>query len=978
MRAPVIVGREDELAKLGSRLIGDSSQLPHVFLIAGEAGIGKSALVGVFRQRAESAGAHVFIGECSSVEVGRPFGPLVEVLMRAQRAPQTRGVVERALADPDLPLPVLLPDRGARAPKATDPSERYRAHAAVLGMLLQMSRIRPLVVVIEDAHWADEATLDFLPYAVRRLGSERLLLLVTYRSDELHRLHPFVPVLDDLRRLGVVEELRLPALGRAETAAMIQQRLGLQQPPEAHVRDAIFERCEGNPYFTDEVLRTVKLDSEGVGAVVSDRPGGHGAIPASIRDALWTRLAVLDPPTRHIMQLAAIIGHRFDFDLLQRVSGASDDALLAALRVMVDAHVIEEAADAAGRSGYVFRHALMHEAVLGELLERQRRSFHRVVGLALEGLHAENPSPVAGELAFQFDAADDAPRACRYHDLAARLAESALAFRSASRHLQRAIARAPDDDRVLGDLEGRLASAARYGGNPALSVQACESALARMWQPGDERRRGSIHAILADAQWYLGNRTGADAAIAEAIGLLEPLGETAELALAYAISGARRSIAGDTAHAIEVGGKAIALARRLDVPDALGIALMTVGEARTVLGDRRGLDEIREAIDVGVRHGLAEVTLAAYGNLAIALRALGAPPAEARTAHEESAVIARRTGHYRDRFFSHDVDYLIADGKWDAALRETTEIGDTIWREATLLQVAVIHTLRIGPDALTSAAPHRARLLAAKDPQWVARAASFSAAALLVHDLGAALEFAEDLLASPNSSALTWGAATRISAIAAACELGDAGAKRTWIERTLADPRPVEARMATAARAFARAAATENVDEAIRHLDTAVPLLEGEILPLAEVVVRLRRAELRSAAPGRTDHAAAREDLAVVRNFAERAGAAWFLEDLRRWADAHGLRESAAGPDATNAVLTRREREIAGLVARGLTDREIATHLVIGQRTAEGHVAHILEKLGFRTRSEIATWSTKDQLAPPSTSASRKHVPTDT
>ena len=978
MRAPVIVGREDELAKLGSRLVGDSSQLPHVFLIAGEAGIGKSALVRLFRQRAESAGAQVFIGECTSVEVGRPFGPLIEVLTRAQRAPQTRAVVEQALADPDLPLPGLMPGRERRAPKTTDPSERYRAHAAVLGVLLQMSRIRPLVIVIEDAHWADEATLDLLPYAVRHLGAARLLLLVTYRSDELHRLHPFVPVLDELRRVGVVEELRLPPLGRAETAAMIQQRLGLKQPPDAQIRDAIFERCEGNPYFTDEVLRTVKVDSAGFGVMMSDRPGGHGAIPASIRDALWTRLAVLDPPTRNIMQLAAIIGHRFDFDLLQRVSGAADDALLAALRAMVDAHVVEEAADAAGRSGYVFRHALMHEAVLGELLERHRRSLHRVVGLALESMYADDLPAVTEELAFQFDAAEDAPRACRYHDLAARLAESAFAFRSASRHLQRAIARAPDDDRVLGDLEHRLASAARYGGNPALAVQACESALEHAVRSGDERRRGSIYAILADAQWYLGNRTGADAAIGEAIALLEPLGDTPELALAYAISGARRSIAGDSAQALDVGGKAIALARRLDVPDALGIGLMTVGEARAAFGDRGGLDQIREAVDVGLRHGLAEVTLAAYGNLVIALRALGASPAEPRRVHEESAVIARRTGHYRDRFFSHDVDYLIADGKWDAALREATEIGDTIWREATLLQVAVIHTLRIGPDALSSAAPHRDRLLAAKDPQWVARAASFSAAALLVHDVRSALEFAEDLVASPNSSALTWGAVTRISAIAAACELGDVDAKHTWIERTLADPRPVEARMGTAARAFAQAAATDNVEQAIRYLDTAVLLLEGEIHPLAEVIVRLRRAELHSATPGRADHGSARDDLAVVRNFAERAGATWFLQDLRRWADEHGLRESAARPDATTTVLTRREREIARLVARGLTDREIATHLVIAQRTAEGHVAHILEKLGFHTRSEIAAWSTKDQLAAQSTSASEKRVPTDT
>jgi DNA-binding CsgD family transcriptional regulator len=963
--AEEIVGREAELSLLELRL---REQLPKTVLVAGEAGIGKSALARAFQTRAAAAGAQVFVGDCTSVEVGRPFGPLAEVLFRAQREPRTRAVVQRALANPDLRLTAMLRGEVQQDRGATDPSENFRAHAALLAVLLELSRIRPLVVVLEDVHWADSATLEFLPYAVRKLESERLLFLVTYRSDELHRLHPLVPVLAELRRVNLVEELQLAPLGRAETAVMIQRGLGLPEPPDVPLLDAIFERCEGNPYFTQEVVRTLGQAQD------------PASVPASIRDTIWVRLARLDEQTRNIIRLAAVIGVRFDFELLQRVSGAADDVLVTAIGSAIDAHIVEGASDAKGRACYAFRHALTREVVLGETLEPQRRSLHRIVGLALEALYPDAPEVVADELAHHFDSAADRVRAVRYHELAAQRAMSMFAFKSASRHLERAVALAADDVEAVSRLELGLARAASLAGDPALAIRVCEHALTHTVGVGDARRRGEFYMVLSDARWWNADLAGVGAAITDAIAVLTPLGPSAELALANAMAAARTSLQGDAATSLELGEQAVALARRLDVPVALVTGLVAVGMAHAEVGRSDGIGLIREGIEIGLRHELVEPTMSAYGNLGMALLVLGAPPGERRAVHEESAVVARRFAHFRDRFRCHDVEWLIADGNWDAAVRESVEIRDGMWRASALLQVAMIHALREGPArALGEAAPHRERLARAGLPQWRARAASFSATALLTGDPRLALSFAEQLGQTSSSGAVTWTALTHIAAIVAAHQVGDAEAKSVWIERTLADPPPDKARMTQAARAFARAASRVPAEDGLDDLDESIALLEAEVLPLAEVIVRLWRADVRSRMPGRSARETASNDVAAVRAFAERVGATWFVGHLRRWSAERGVNGSRETAAPTKSPLTAREREIADLVAKGLTNKEIAARLVIADRTAEGHVEHILTKLGFRSRSQIATWSTEQQRgAPARTGATQRQVPTDT
>ena len=963
MRAQGIVGRDAELALLDRRL---NDQLPYTVLLAGEAGIGKSALARTFQMRAATAGTQVFVGECTSVEVGRPFGPLADVLLRAQREPRTRAVIQRALADPDLRLAALMRGEAQQGREATDPSESFRAHAALFAVLADLSRIRPLVVVLEDVHWADSATLEFLPYAVRKVESEHLLLIVTYRSDELHRLHPLVPVLAELRRLKLVEEVQLAPLGRVETAEMIRSGLGLKEPPDVQLLDAVFERCEGNPYFTQEVVRTLGQTRD------------PAAVPASIRDTIWVRLATLDERTRGIVQLAAIIGVRFDYELLQHVSGAADEILLAAIRAAIDANIVEDASDPTGRACYVFRHALTHEVVLAELLEPQRRSLHRTVGLALEQMHSDLPDAVAAELAHHFDAAADRIRAVRYHELAARRAMGIFAFKSASRHLERAVALAADDLELLGRLELDFARAADLAGDSALAIRVCEHALAHT--VGDERRRGEIHIVLSDARWWTADLAGVGAAITDAISVLAPLGPSPELALAYAMAAARTSLKGNAATSLEFGEQAVALARRLDAPVALVIGLVWVGMSNAEAGRNEGIVQIREAIEIGLRHELVEPTMSAYGNLGMALLVLGAPPDERRRVHAEAAAVSRRFAHFRDRFLCHDIEWLIADGNWDAAIRQSMEIRDPMWRASALLQVAMIHALRDGPaHALAEAAPLRERLLRAGLPQWRGRAASFSATALLTGDPLAALSFAEQLGPTAGASgAVTWTALTQIAAIVAADQLGDAAAKNFWVERTLADPPPDGARMTLAARAFARAASRIPVEAGLDQLDESVALLHGEVLPLAELIVRLWRAEARSRMPGRAALETAWNDVAAVQAFAERVGATWFLRHLTDWSKDHGLHDPRETVPPIAGLLSNREREIAGLVAQGLTNKEIATRLVIADRTAEGHVEHILNKLGFHSRSQIATWSTAQQLgSPPGTDGGRKRVPTD-
>ena len=354
-------------------------------LVGGEAGVGKTRLVGEVVAAARGNRATVLVGGC--VELGGegvPFAPLIEALRGFVRDLDEPGLARllpgHARSELARLLPELAPVAGpgvpvrscARSPVgshrrsgsagpalSTTPgpwSERGRLFELFLGLLERLGEERPAVLVVEDLHWADRSTRDLLAFLVRNLRHGRLLLLLTYRSDELHRRHPLRPFLAELDRGRRVERLELARFGRAEVAA---QLAGIQGAPvPAELAERIHARSGGNAFFVEELAAAAATDGE---------------LPPSLRDTLLARIELLAEPAQRVLGVAAASGTRVDHDLLAEVAGLPEPNLLSALRETVSAQVLLVDAD---DGTYGFRHALVKEAVYGELLPGERTRLH--------------------------------------------------------------------------------------------------------------------------------------------------------------------------------------------------------------------------------------------------------------------------------------------------------------------------------------------------------------------------------------------------------------------------------------------------------------------------------------------------------------------------------------------------------------------------------------------------------------------------
>jgi len=518
---PELVGRDGELATLDALLREAMAGPGRAVLVAGEAGVGKSAVLRAFAERARTAGTRVLVGECTEIEARQPFGPFVEIGSAAVRE-LSSGSEERLRSAGAVELLGVGPGRiTAWGTGPLDETERYRVHAAFAQLLGDLATRGPLVVAVEDLHWADEATLELFPYLARRMREHQVLLVGTYRSDELHRLHPLNHVLAELTRARLAEDVPLRRLTLEETGAVIRAALALSRPPTSEFRRALQERCQGNPFFIEEVLRALVERGD-----LSYRDGAWRrtkdvialAIPVSVRDAVQQRMRLLSPEAQRAMRVAAVIGQHFDFELLHRVTGLSETALLKALHSAVDSQLVEEGTATDSEEQYFFRHALTRESVLAELLQRERRLLHRAVGEAIEA--SPGAAACSEELAYHFDQARDHERALRYHELAAREAVRVFAFARAAQHLERAVELAEDYDPSLGELQLRLADAALQASDIPRAVRAAEEAHRLFKRAGDVRRSGATLSRLSMYRWQLGESGRASELAAEAVHLL--------------------------------------------------------------------------------------------------------------------------------------------------------------------------------------------------------------------------------------------------------------------------------------------------------------------------------------------------------------------------------------------------------------------------------------------------------------------------
>ncbi|HXV92319.1 MAG TPA: BREX system ATP-binding domain-containing protein, partial [Pseudonocardia sp.] len=470
-----LVGRRRELAALGAALDRAAAGRAGGVLLSGDAGVGKSRLAAEARARAAAAGFTVLTGRClDAAESALPYLPFAEI---AGQLAATRP----ELLDTHAELRRLLPGGGtvAGAPEDRELGQ-LRVFDAVLSALQELAARTPVLLVVEDLHWADRSSRDLLVFLLSRLTGQRLVVLATYRTDDLHRRHPLRPVLSELVRLPAVERVDLVPLD-AEEAVELVRRLADGSLPEPLIT-GVARRSEGNAFFAEEL---VSACSDG--------------LPHGLVEVLLARVERLSPATQKVLRTASVAGRRVRHDRLAAVSGLPVDELEQALREAVTHHVLVAGEPGRGEVGdsYAFRHALLREAIYHELLPGERIRLHSAYARVL----ADRPDEpgAAAEIAHHAMAALDLPAALAASVRAAREADDREARPEMLLHTERAIelwAAVPDAEAVAGVDEITLTRWAAWGasvtGDPDRGVALARRALELAEERGEPRLSSSI------------------------------------------------------------------------------------------------------------------------------------------------------------------------------------------------------------------------------------------------------------------------------------------------------------------------------------------------------------------------------------------------------------------------------------------------------------------------------------------------------
>jgi DNA-binding NarL/FixJ family response regulator len=939
MLCPVLVGRDAELGSLETILAEVVTRTGRVALVGGDAGIGKSRLLDAFISRARASGARALAAQCAQAEERRPFGPFVDLLQGARDATRIfRAESDLAVADPEI---------------------RFRALRSFASVFADLAKQGPLLVAIDDLQWADEATMDLFAYLARSLHSKQVLLIGSYRTDELHRLHPLRSVIAALAQARLADSLILRPLTLAGSREMVRATLGLSTPAPREFTAALHERCEGNPFFIEEVLKALAETGDLVWRDAAWHYVGRLAdpvIPASVRDIVQNRLDVLPDDARAALRVAAVIGLSFDFPLLQRLTAMSEHDLTNALRSAVAAQLVEEIPEPT-RDRFRFRHALTRESVLADLLGRERRELHREVAKALEA--RSGPDLESEELAYHFDEAAEREPAFRYHVLASAHAEKLSAFSNARKHLERALELAPDSV-DLPELHLRFSRAALLSGDGRGALRAANDAKKRYEERGDARGLGLALGAISDADWHLGQAEEARRAAEESFRAHESLGKPCDVSDAVRRM-AQLALFNDDSRT-EWAERTVEIGRRCAQPTTEVIGLICLGAALGRQGNAAALVELEKALRLSMELNAPDLVYQARLFLIDVAARLGAAPAERRAMYQELVAHASEHGFLSDQLLTVEVEEAIALGDFDEALRLADQISpDTMYGADAELRVALIHVARKGLEKTPEIEALRRRLLGAPT-MWRALATTTAQVFLLADQPRAALEHAElarELLRE-GSQRFTVDVAV-ICAIESARRLGDAPALDGWIAVALDEGPAAESLVRRARRAFAGAEQARrkgDLGRAVQLSAASVEALDHSQWPFVESVARLRHADLLLELGDQEARATATAELAGVVAFWRRAGAPWYLERLRDWGRERRLRLPAATKTQIRSTkaLTQREREVATLVTEGLTNRQISERLVISERTVESHVERVMEKLSRHSRAEIAAW----------------------
>jgi tetratricopeptide (TPR) repeat protein len=566
---PDFVGRESERAqalRVWARAMEGRHQL---LLLGGDPGIGKTRFAMEFARSRAADGATVLIGRCDE-EALIPYQPFVEALTwYARVCPELDLREQLAAIGGGAELCPLIPELVRRLPDLPSPpplspdAERYRLFEAVSMLLARASAAHPVLLVLDDLHWADKATLLMLRHIARSSDHAAVCIVGTYRESELARTHPLSSVLADLRREQTVTRLSLRGLDEQHVNGLIASLVGGDTPRT--LASYVTERTDGNPFFVAETLR--HLAETGVLAQMRQRSTadiGELGLPEGVKEVIGRRLSRLTPRCNSVLALASVVGREFDVAVLEALEEVPEDQLLDAIDEARRAQLVDEAPGRPDR--FSFRHSLIRETLYGELTSSRRVRLHRRVGEVIERLAAGRTNPPVADLAYHFVQAastDTAEKAIAYSIRAGDRAAEALAHEDALRLYEGALqslefmppGRDTAAQRV--ELHARRASAFAALALWAAQKREIEQALEYL-DPQQDERRCELLLELGSAWFFLLDARVVEPLATEALELAERVNRADLAANAIAWLARCQSSTGDVGAAIETERKAIA------------------------------------------------------------------------------------------------------------------------------------------------------------------------------------------------------------------------------------------------------------------------------------------------------------------------------------------------------------------------------------------------------------------------------------
>jgi DNA-binding CsgD family transcriptional regulator len=987
-----MVGRDGELGRLLALLDDAEAGQSVAALVSGDAGVGKSRLVSEVTRLAEERGFAVLSGQCAELGDSVPYLPLADALRSAAQ----RGEVRDALRSRPA-LGRLLPEGGYGQLADGDRTglARQQMFGEVLGLLAELAAAAPVLLVLEDLHWADASTRDLVTFLSRMLHRERVALIGTYRTDDLHRRHPLRPVVAELLRLpGVIAVDLAPlapsALAEHLSAALAGYAAGSGRVDATALND-IVARAEGNAYYAEELLT----------ASVNGDPSERSSLPAGLAALLLNRVERLSETAQQVLRAAAVAGRKADDELVQAASGLAAGEYEAAVREAVTQQLLVPD----GADGYVFRHALLREAVYGDLLPGERTRLHGTMSSLLSDEQRLAVPGTAAELAQHCLASHDIPGAFAASVRAGDEAERLGAPAEAHRHYDQALAlweRVDEPEQTAGMARGKLGLLSAANAADSGDVERAVHLLRRLRQAMadlTERGEAPVDVFLASRigerlAFYLMTMDDFKAeseAVEVALAVVEttpadpPTWQYARAVATYA----NTLLIDDFASVREWATRGLDAARAADAPWVQADALVTLGFVSNRSGHN---DEAIELLTQAHKQARAAkvlgVELRAAYHLARAHLERGDLTSGGKIAHEGTKR-ANQTGLGLAPY-GLDVQHLhfqchYADGKWDHAqeIADGFAVRATSVGEAYLSSMALFIDVARGNPAVAERRAWIEPFMGTHGFDGFIACGLFAEHALWQGDVELALSQAQaaiDVTFEPP-----WG--YHPSSIRPAVIALSARADRAVQARAAGDEEATRAEVAAARELLA--VAREGAAFPKRPMFILGPEGRGW---LARAEAEFRRANGDND-PGEWEAAIAefgpdytyevartrwrlaealaeagrRDEAEEQWRLAARTADELHARPLRRVLDdlARRARIGTAeqhGDGAVLTALTSREREVLRLIAAGRSNREIASVLFIAPKTASVHVSNILGKLGAASRTEAAAIAHREGL----------------